>query len=472
MKPTNLISLWALVVAAGVTAVAAPVSPPNLIVILTDDQGYHDVGFNGSRDLATPNLDSIANNGVRFASGYISSLLSSPSRASLLTGRYQERFGYEHDPKWEPSKIDSGLPLTVKTLADVLGKAGYDTGLVGKWHLGSHPALHPLKRGFDEFFGFLGAGLRYLPSEWTIEGIAQAKTEDDSWHLRLMRNNEPVKTTNYLTDELSAEAVRFIAAHKKKTFFLLVAYNAPHNPLEAPEKYLNRFPKILGPNRRNYAAMMSAVDDGVGLVLAELQRNELTEKTLVVYLAATGGALDANSSDNFPLRGSKDFLWEGGWRVPFAMQWPGHLPRGLVYEPPVLSLDIFATISELSNAQTDPQTPLDGVNLIPFLTGQKTGPPHESIFLRMPFRGAYAVRSGDYKLVVPAVDKPAELYDIATDISELKNLADLKPEITKTLQKKYDDWSRQMLTLSNFGTTERIPTLPIDSDAGKLKTGP
>ena len=446
------------------SALGDSASAPNLIIILTDEQGYHDVGFNGCKDIPTPHLDAIASNGVRFTSGYVSSPLSSPSRAGLLTGRYPERFGYERDPEWPANHPDAGLPLTETTLADTLGKAGYETGIIGKWHLGSNPATHPLKRGFKEFFGFLGGGHDYLPEELTIDEAANAKTEIASWHLWIMRNYALVKTTNYLTDAFSDEAVRFIARHKEKPFFLLLAYNSPHGPLEAKETYLSRFPNILGPGRRAYAAMMSAVDDGVGRALAELRKDGLEEQTLVVYLSASGGGLDANSSDNYPLRGSKEYPWEGGWRVPFAMQWPGHLPKGIVFDQPVLSLDIFATITALANAPINPEVPLDGVNLVPYLTGVKTGAPHETIYLRMPYHGSYAVRSGEYKLVVPAAGEAAELFNLSQDISECKNLADLKPELTAELDKKYAVWSRQMLFPSPIGTTERILPKPIDTE--------
>lgn len=470
LKRAKYICLYALGIICGFPALGGPASPPNLIVILTDDQGYHDVGFNGSQDIATPNLDSIASNGVRFTSGYLVSPFSSPSRAGLLTGRYPERFGYEHDTQWQPNNQDAGLPPTETTLADALGQAGYETGIIGKWHLGYGPAMHPLKRGFNEFYGFLGAGHRYWPEEYTVDDPRKVKTDDDSWHLWLMRNYAPVKTTNYLTDELSAEAVRFIARHRDKPFFLLLAYNGPHGPLnfadsglpEAPEKYLRRFPKILGPHRRTYAAMMSAVDDGVGGILAELRKTGLEQETMVVYLSASGGALDENSSDNYPLRGSKSYPWEGGWRVPFALQWPGHLPKGIIYDEPVLSLDIFATITALAHAPTNPAAPLDGVNLVPYLTGLKQGSPHAAIFLRMPDRGTFAVRSGAYKLVVTATGQPAELYNLTNDISETKNLAAEQPALVADLLKQHDLWSRQMMFPSSPGTTAPKAPHPID----------
>ena len=472
VKSTHRIASFVCALVSVFNTSGAPTAPPNLIIILTDDQGYHDVGFNGCTDIPTPNLDSIASNGVRFTSGYVSSALSSPGRAGLLTGRYPERFGYERNPTWPLNNSDSGLPLTETTLADSLGQVGYETGMIGKWHLGSQPAMHPLKRGFKEFFGFLGAGHRYLPEGLTLEDAHQAKTEYDTWLLWILRNREPVRTTNYLTDEFSDEAVRFIARQKDQPFFLLLSYNAPHDPLEAPEKYTNRFPKILGPHRRTYAAMMSAVDDGVGSILAELRKAGLTERTLVVYLSAGGGALEMNSSDSYPWRGAKSSLWEGGWRVPLAMQWPGHLPKGMVYDRPVLSLDIFATIAALANVPISPERPLDGVNLIPYLTGLKPGAPHDALYLRIPERTGFAVRSGDYKLVSLNTNQPAELYDLSRDISETKNLADQKPEVVRELEKKYADWSQRMMPPTALGTTEQNEPPLINTDAEELKADP
>ncbi|HEU5071227.1 MAG TPA: sulfatase-like hydrolase/transferase [Verrucomicrobiae bacterium] len=448
-----------------------PSAKPNLIIILTDDQGYHDVGFNGCKDIPTPNLDSIAANGVRFSNGYVSYSVCSPSRAGLLTGRYEERFGHERNPQWQPENIHSGLPLTETTLADALGHVGYHSGIIGKWHLGSHPALHPLKRGFNEFFGFLGGGHRYLPEELTLKETSEAKNanESDSYRLWILRNYEPVKTTNYLTDEFSDEAVRFIDRNKDKPFFLYLAYNAPHAPLEATEKYLSRFPNIKNPKRRTYAAMISAVDDGVGRVLAALRQQGLADNTLVFYLSDNGGPTDANASNNHPLRGGKGSPWEGGWHVPFALQWPGHLTAGKVYEQPVLSLDIFATMAALVNVPTDPVRPLDGVNLLPYLTGQKSGAPHDTIYLRMYDKGAFAVRSGDDKLVIPKRGAAPELFNLSRDIGESKNLANdsgMQPVVEK-LEKRRADWNSQLVPpvfpgLMQAGGLPKKPTAAED----------
>lgn len=419
---------------------------PNLIVIMTDDQGYADVGFNGCKDIPTPNLDSIARNGVRCTSGYVVYPVCSPSRAGFITGRYPQRFGYERNPRFQPGNPVSGLALTETTIADALGKVGYHSGLIGKWHLGAHPDLHPLKRGFNEFFGHLGGGARYFPEEMTLKQASGTMDESDSYRLQILRNHEPVRTTQYLTDEFSDEAVRFVKRQKRdKPFFLFLSYNAPHTPLQASEKYLNRFPDIKNPKRRTYAAMVSAVDDGVGRLLATTRELNLETNTLVLFLSDNGGPEQANASNNGALRGGKSDAWEGGIRVPFAAQWPGRLPRGAVYDKPVLSLDIFATIAALAGATNDPARPLDGVNLMPYLTGANTGTPHEAVYLRKFDQGAFAVRSGQFKLVVPTRQAPAQLFDLDADLGETRNLAAANSEKLKQLEKLRADWNSQLI---------------------------
>jgi arylsulfatase A-like enzyme len=430
----------------GLGAVGAEPAPrPNLIVILADDLGYADVGFNGSKDIPTPHIDSIARSGVRFTNGYVSYPVCSPSRAGLLTGRYQQRFGHERNPRFEPGNRQSGLPLSETTLADALGKVGYRSGAIGKWHLGAHPDLHPLRRGFTEFYGMLGGGQRFLPEELTLGEIKAARNEEESYRLATYRNDAPVRVTQYLTDEYSDEAVRFVARHQDRPFFLYLAYNAPHTPLQATEKYLSRFPDIADPKRRTYAAMVSAMDDGVGRVLAELRRLGLEENTLVFFLSDNGGPSRDNASNNAPLRGNKSDAWEGGIRVPFAAQWPGRLPKGVKYDQPVISLDIFATITALAGAPANPERPLDGVDLIPFVTGARSGSPHEAIYLRKFDQGVFAVRRGDYKLVIPKKDAPAQLFNLAEDIGESRNLAAKEPGILAELEKLRVAWNAQLV---------------------------
>lgn len=418
---------------------------PNVIVILTDDQGYNDVGFNGGKEIPTPNLDSIARNGVRFTNGYVTYAVCSPSRAGLITGRYQQRFGHERNPRWAPGNPAVGMSLDERTLADVLGAAGYHCGLIGKWHLGAHPNFHPLRRGFHEFFGMIGGGKRYFPADLTIDDPRAAKNEGESYRTKLTRGDQVIETTKYLTDAFSDEAVAFVERHRERPFFLYLAYNAPHAPLQAPDEYLARFPDIQSPKRRTYAAMVSAVDDGVGRVLARLRELGLERNTLVFFLSDNGGPTNDNASNNHPLRAGKSSPYEGGWRVPFAVQWPDRIPRGQDYNHPVSALDIFATAAQVAGAKTDPARPLDGVNLLPYVNGQITTPPHEAIYLRMYDRGAYAVRSGDWKLVIPAKDQPPQLYNLRADIRETRDLAQKEPEQLRRLEALRTAWDAQLI---------------------------
>lgn len=418
---------------------------PNVIVILTDDQGYNDVGFNGGKEIPTPNLDSIARNGVRFTNGYVTYAVCSPSRAGLITGRYQQRFGHERNPRWAPGNPAVGMSLDERTLADVLGAAGYHCGLIGKWHLGAHPNFHPLRRGFHEFFGMIGGGKRYFPADLTIDDPRAAKNEGESYRTKLTRGDQVIGTTKYLTDAFSDEAVAFVERHRERPFFLYLAYNAPHSPLQAPDEYLARFPDIQNPKRRTYAAMVSAVDDGVGRLLARLRELGLEQNTLVFFLSDNGGPTNDNASNNHPLRAGKSSPYEGGWRVPFAMQWPDRIPRGQDYNHPVSALDIFATAAHAAGAKTDPARPLDGVNLLPYVNGQITTPPHEAIYLRMYDRGAYAVRSGDWKLVIPAKDQPPQLYNLRADIRETRDLAQKEPEQLRRLEALRTAWNAQLI---------------------------
>ena len=445
---TGIFHMFAItVVAIGfvATTTAQTNRPPNLIVIMTDDQGYADVGFNGCKDIPTPHLDSIAKNGVRFTSGYVVYPVCSPSRAGFITGRYPQRFGYERNPRFQPENRASGLALSENTLADVLGKVGYHSGIIGKWHLGAHPDLHPLKRGFNEFFGHLGGGARYLPEELTIKENSPDMDEGESYRLSIRRNHEPVRTTQYLTDEFSDEAVKFVTRNKDNPFFLYLAYNAPHTPMQATEKYLSRFTNIKNLQRRTYAAMLSAVDDGVGRLLATLREQGIENQTLIFFLSDNGGPEQANASNNGSLRGGKSDPWEGGIRVPFAAQWPGQLPKGMVYEKPVLSLDIFATITALAGAPTNPSRPLDGVNLVPYLTGKNADSPHEAVYLRKFDQGAFAVRRGDYKLVIPRGEIKPQLFNLTQDLAETNDLAAAQPEIFREMEKLRLSWASQLI---------------------------
>lgn len=416
----------------------------NIIVILVDDMGYADVGFNGCKDIPTPNIDRIAANGVKFTNGYVTYSVCGPSRAGLLTGRYPQRFGYERNPQYRPHDPNMGLPKEENTLAEALKQVGYKSGIIGKWHQGADISNHPLNRGFDEFFGHLGGGHAYFPELLTIkDSYSVGNNESESYKTWILRNHEPIQTKKYLTDEFSDEAVRFVEKHQKEPFFLYLAYNAPHGPLQATQEYLDRFPNIVDKKRKTYAAMVSAVDDGVGKVLDKLESLKLDKNTLVYFLSDNGGPEKDNSSDNGVLREGKSSIYEGGYRVPFAMQWKGIVNPG-VYDNAISSLDIFATIAALSKVPIKKDRPLDGVNMIPYITANNKGLPHETIYLRKFDENSYSVRHKGLKLVLKKNGVP-QLYDLQKDIGEQNNIANQFPDEVKKLDKIRLEWDSQLI---------------------------
>ena len=413
------------------TGVAAP-AKPNILLIVGDDMGYGDVGFQNCKDIPTPNLDALAASGVRFTSGYVSGPYCSPTRAGLLTGRYQTRFGHEFNPAGK-----NGMPVTQTTLADHLKTAGYATGLVGKWHLGSQAAMQPQKRGFDEFFGFLGGAHSYF----NAAGI--------------MRGTEPVKEMNYTTDAFGREACAFIERHKGEPWFLYLAFNAVHTPMNATDDRLAKFPDIADKKRRTYDAMMLAMDEAIGRVRQKLTDFGLDNNTLVFFISDNGGptmpGVTVNGSRNDPLRGSKRTTLEGGIRVPFIVSWPGRVKPG-VFEQPAIQLDLHATALAAAGVAPKPEWKLEGMNLLPFLAGEKAGAPHDALYWR--FGEQMAVRVGDFKLVRYDVNAETQsgtrkqgvtapkLYNLRTDIGETNDLANVRPDKVKELQALWDVWNQ------------------------------
>ena len=394
---------------------------PNIIVIISDDMGYADIGCHGCKDIATPNIDSIAQNGILFTNGYVSCPVCSPTRAGLATGRYQQRFGHEFN-----TDHTNGLPVTEVTIAEVLKAAGYATGAVGKWHLGMRPEFHPLKRGYDEFFGFLGGAHSYINPRLNSTNP-------------ILRGTEPFDEKEYLTDAFSREAAAFIERHHDKPFFLYLAYNAVHTPMQAPERYRNSFQHITDPKRHTYAGMLTAMDEGIGRVLAKLRKLGLEEDTLLFFVNDNGGS-SQNGSNNTPLRANKSTMFEGGIRVPFIVQWPRRLRGGMTYDHPVISLDILPTAVAAARAKLPQDRKIDGVNLIPYLTGRKKTPPHESLFWRS--RQNHAVRKGNWKLV--KMRKQTRLFDLASDIGENRDLAVERTDVLKEIEEAYNRWNSQM----------------------------
>ncbi len=422
-------SLLVLLGADGASAAdPTPARKPNIVIIVADDLGYADVGFHGGKEIPTPHLDKLAKAGTRFTSGYVSCPVCSPTRAGLVTGRYQQRFGHEFNPGGGGVREDFGLPLTESTLASALKEAGYTTGLVGKWHLGFASQYHPLARGYDEFFGFLGGAHRYLPE--APNGNNQP----------ILRGREAVNEREYLTDAIGREAVAFIERHHSQPFLLQITFNAVHNPLQAPPKYLDRFKQIEDEKHRLYAAMLSALDDNVGAALAKLEELKLDDRTLVFFISDNGGPA-ATTSSNKPLAATKGTVWEGGIRIPFLLRWTGHVPAGATYDNPVISLDIPATAAAATGAKLGNGKPIDGINLLPFVTGQATDAPHEQLYWR--FGPQWAIRQGQYKLLKTA-GAPPKLFDLVADIGEQKDLAAESAERVAALQKSFDQWNAQL----------------------------
>lgn len=415
----------------GGVAMAAP--RPNVIIILADDLGYADIGVQGvETDVRTPNIDSIAKDGVRFTQGYVSCPVCSPSRAGILTGRYQERFGYEWNPTAEYD-MKFGLPLDQTTLANEFKHLGYATGALGKWHEGNVDGYYPTQRGFDEFFGFWGG----------MHGYLNMRPPDKQGWNCIRRGNDPYYEKDYLTDAISREAVSFIDRHADKPFFLYCAYNAVHVPQQAPQKYLDRFPDVQDHKRRVMLAMLSAEDDGVGKILDELRAKKLDENTLVVFLSDNGGPTSEDGSRNTPLRGFKGQVWEGGIRIPFMARWPGHIPAGKIINQPIISLDLFPTTLAAAGAKPEKDLKLDGLNILPLMEGKSDKSVHPILYWR--FEPQWAIRDGDYKLET-ARDGITRLYNLKDDLREKNDLMQTEPKIAKKLKKEFDAWNAQLMS--------------------------
>jgi arylsulfatase A-like enzyme len=403
-----------------------------VVILFADDLGYADVGYQGGK-VPTPAIDALAAQSARFSQGYVTASVCSPSRAGLMTGRYQNRFGHETNPA---SVHDAGTPLSEITLAELLRDRGYRTALIGKWHLGVLDQFHPMNQGFDEFFGFLHGAHTYFPE--------QARGQS------LLRGREPVVEKEYLTDAFAREAVSFIerstqtrnrepsAKNTARPFFLYLSFNAVHTPIEASDKYLERFPKLTGA-AKTYAGMISAMDDAVGRVVGTLKQQGLDENTLLFFLNDNGGLL--RYASNAPLRGCKATYFEGGIRVPLLVRWTGRLKPG-EYPHPVISLDILPTAVAVAGGALPADRPYDGVNLLPFLSGANPSLPHETLFWRMRDMEAEVVRHGDWKYM--NVRGSVSLFDLKTDPAETNDLATSKPQIVTDLAARFAAWDQQM----------------------------
>ena len=446
MPRTRLMLLAAAAILASTAAPSTQTPRPNIVLIVADDMGYADIGVHGAKDIPTPNIDAIFASGIRFTDAYVTGPYCSPTRAGLLTGKYPQRFGHEFNLGLGPTTNELGLPLSEATLADRLKAAGYRTALFGKWHLGRGEKYHPQSRGFDEFFGFLGGAHSYM--EIGADGGNP-----------VLDGRKRAASMPYLTDALADRAADFVKRHQTQPFFLYLAFNAVHTPMQAPEKYLARFPHIKDDMRRTYAAMLSAMDDGIGRTMQALRASGIENRTLVIFMNDNGGptmqGTTINGSSNAPLRGSKRQTYEGGIRIPFAMQWKGRLTAGQIDRRPVIQLDVLPTALAVAGVTVDNTWRLDGVNLMPYLTGQNNGRPHDALYWRL---GQHiAIRQGDWKLVRTSEGPlqqgtpesletlaKAELYNLTTDIGERTNVAASEPQRARELAEAWLRWEKEL----------------------------
>lgn len=408
---------------------------PNILFILLDDAGYADFGFQGSKEMRTPNLDELAKESMRFEQAYVSAAVCGPSRAGILTGKYQQRFGFEENnvPGYmSPSGTmgdEMGLPLEESTMGDNLQALGYETVFIGKWHQGNADKFHPLKRGFNSFYGFRGGARSYFPFD---EANVNDRRED-----YLERDFEQFEESDrYLTDAFANEAITQIRADRKQPFFIFLSFTAVHSPMDALPEDLKLFPELKG-KRKTLAAMTLSMDRVIGRVLDALNEEGLTQNTIVIFTNDNGGPSDDNSSNNAPLSGTKANHLEGGIRVPLLFSWPGVVQENSVYPHPVSMLDMLPTFYSAAGGDTADLGLIDGVNLIPFISGSRNKLPHSILFWKKETRAA--VRAGDWKLL-RFPDRPAELYNIKQDISESHNLASQYPHIVKDLYKRLFQW--------------------------------
>jgi arylsulfatase A-like enzyme len=428
--------------AGSLCSVSAVETNPNIVLILADDLGYGDIGAYGCTDIETPNIDKLAETGIQLTSGYVSAPYCGPSRAGLMTGRYQQRHGFRHNPAIQEGGSPLGLDVDEETLGDVMTRAGYRTAAYGKWHIGASESYHPNNRGFYEFYGFLGGGHCFFPMQYA-DKMKEWANRPERPVTDLYMYGTPLEINGidlppqegYLTDLLTTQAIAFMKGFKHRPLFLFMSYNAPHVPLEAPEEYLEKYQHIQNDDRRAYAAMVDNLDRNVGRILAALDELGKRENTLVVFLSDNGGP-EKNGADNGLLRGEKGNTFEGGVRVPFIWNWPAGLPKGRKLDIPVSSLDLLPTFAALGGVEPAGR-PLDGVNVLPWLRGTADGTPHERLFWDRD--GQCGMREGDYKLV-RLKNRPWMLFNVVEDLSEEKDLSAVMPEKVKVMSRTYHEW--------------------------------
>ena len=423
------------------------ITRPNIILILSDDAGYADFSFQSSRLIPTPHIDRIAAEGAKFTNGYVTGAVCCPSRAGLLTGVNQAEFGqvynYVQGVQYNIPKDSFGIPLNQKLVGDYLKQLGYATGIVGKWHEGfSHP-FHPNQRGFDYFWGFLWGSSPYFT------GLAKMVEHNG--------NTVPADSIPYMTDAIGEKSMQFIEANAQQPFFLYVSFNAPHTPMQAKPELLAQYKtRFNSEGRALNAAMTHSLDENVGKILGKLEELHLLENTIVIFTNDNGGQVTHSFADNYPLRGMKSDVYEGGIRVPMAAMWKSHIKAGTVFYKPVTTLDFLPTFLKAAGARPESYRQLQGKDLVEQITNPQKNSSNRPLYWYVA-KNKGALRLGDYKMVFLPGKQP-ELYDLANDIGETKNLYESKPDIAQTLHTLYKDWE------------SKLPP-PIWIPAGKAKPG-
>ncbi len=394
---------------------------PNVIVILVDDAGYIDFGFMGSKDLQTPNIDNLATSGVKFTDAHVSATVCAPSRAGLITGKYQQRFGFEAN-----GTGGLGLSDDVITVADVFKNNGYNTYALGKWHLGEDISDHPNQRGFNEFYGFIAGSRSYFP------------IKNPTKEQMLQHNGERVVFDGYMTDVLGNQSVRYVEESEDNPFFMYLAYNAVHTPMHAKKEDLEKFKDH---PRKELAAMTWSLDENVGKLLKKLDELGKRDNTLIYFLSDNGGAHN-NQSIGAPLKGWKGNKFEGGHRVPFILSWPESIKGGNTFDGLTSSLDIFTTSLAAANIAKPDDLILDGANLIPYLKNEEQGDPHPQLYWRKLDKSA--ARIGDYK-IINLEGYGSVMYNLSNDLGETIDLSKENPNEFNQIMDEYDKWQTQLM---------------------------
>ncbi len=453
---------------------------PNIIVILVDDLGYMDISLHGNPNVQTPNIDALAREGTSFQNAYVTSAVCAPSRAGMITGRYQHRFGIEnqeHDrylknkfeylyttnfvktKPWQIQKMNAvpspeaiakqGLPPSEISLAEILKKEGYKTGITGKWNLGNTEFSRPMDFGFDEQYGFYGTHSLYAPEgspgiidlknpeDWTDQYIWKSQRTGKS---AIFKNGEVVEEKGYLTQRFADEAINFLETNQDKPFFLFVPFSAPHTPFQVPDRYMERVAHIQDPVQRIYYAMISSLDDAVGAIHSKVKELGMEDNTLLFFLSDNGGAAYTLATDNGNLKGGKVTGFDGGLRVPFFVKWKGVIPANSKYDKPISSLDIFATACAAADADLPEDRVYDGVSLLPYIIGEKTGLPHPALYWKA--AATRIILKDGWKLIFDDKWGQTLLYNLTEDPFEKKNIASENPDLVRQLKDDHFLWAK------------------------------